>query len=227
MFKAATLIAATASAVKLTTKAKHWSDHADIGCLGHLTEGERGMVNEAFDHINENGDKHLDQAEGEAFVGELEHHFDIDFHNHMDAMDHAALEAGLEMHTGEHGMSKKQMFNFMNSAVDYINHRTGHCAHEAPNNEWAHDIADYAHENLAQKKGEEVAHPEEHEEKSGTASHSGTKLAPKSGSASMSHSKSGSAPAKSGSASKSHSKSGSAPAKSGSASGSKSAPKEE
>jgi len=44
MFKAATLIAATASAVKLTTKAKHWSDHADIGCLGHLTEGERGMV---------------------------------------------------------------------------------------------------------------------------------------------------------------------------------------
>ena len=50
----------------------------------------------------------------------------------MDAQDHAALEAGLEMHTGEHGMSKKQMFNFLNSAVDYVNHRTGHCAHEEP-----------------------------------------------------------------------------------------------
>ena len=41
-------------------------------------------------------------------------------------------------------MDKKQMFEFMNAAVDYVNHRTRLFTTVGPYDEWAHEIADYA-----------------------------------------------------------------------------------
>jgi len=107
------------------------------------------MVADAFDHINQNDDEHLSGEEAMEFVHSLEHHFEVDFEKHLDEEDKKAIEAGLKAHTGEKGMDKKQMFEFLNAAVDYVNHRTGNCKNEKPDDaKWAHAIKEAVEEEM-------------------------------------------------------------------------------
>lgn len=136
------------------------------------------MVTDAFDHINQNDDEHLSGEEAMDFVHSIEKHFEIDFEKHLDDEDKEAIEAGLKAHSGEKGMDKKQMFEFMNAAVDYVNHRTGNCEHEKPDDaKWAHAIKEAAEDEMHAEETDHADHAEhsgsapKHHEHSGTESH--------------------------------------------------------